>query len=114
MSKNSISTEQELRKGESLVSVSGKHTAVFQEDGNFVIYTEGHPIWSSKTDGSCASRIILQRDNNLVMYSHEGPIWATDTWTPDRASTRMRLTLTNEGQLVLERDGEVIWKSREV
>ncbi|KAM7407833.1 hypothetical protein PAMA_003546 [Pampus argenteus] len=113
MSKNSISTDQELRKGESIVSVSGKHTAIFQEDGNFVIYTGGHPIWSSRTDGSRASRLILQQDNNLVMYSDEGPIWATNTGG-NQASSRMRLTLTNEGQLVLERDGVAIWKSREV
>ncbi|XP_023248740.1 mannose-specific lectin-like [Seriola lalandi dorsalis] len=108
MNKNSISTDQELRQGEYLTSENGNFKAVFQDDGNFVIYTWS-PIWASNTYGKNPFRILLQQDNNLVMYNKEDkPLWASGTYS-NQCSTRLRLTMTNEGQLVLDQNGKRIW-----
>ncbi|XP_023248737.1 comitin-like [Seriola lalandi dorsalis] len=105
MNKNSISTDQELRQGEYLTSEDGNSKAVFQDDGNFVIYTWS-PIWATNTCGKNPFRILVQQENNLVMYNEEDQtVWASGT------STRMNLTLTNEGQLVLDRNGQTVWSA---
>uniref|UniRef100_A0A672YGG8 Bulb-type lectin domain-containing protein n=1 Tax=Sphaeramia orbicularis TaxID=375764 RepID=A0A672YGG8_9TELE len=107
MSKTSISTGQEMRKGDYLLSTNGNYKAVFQEDGNFVIYTWA-PLWFSETNGKGGFRIVLQEDNNLVMYNRDGPVWASNSYSP-KESGRMRLTMTDDGHLVLDRDGVEIW-----
>ncbi|XP_035501408.1 mannose-specific lectin-like [Scophthalmus maximus] len=108
MNRNSISTDQELRKGEFLMSVNGEFKAIFQDDGNFVIY-KWSPIWDTKTCGKNPFRVLLQPDNNLVMYDKcSKPVWATGTHS-NQANQRMRLTLTDGGRLVLDKDGSEIW-----
>ncbi|KAK2851960.1 hypothetical protein Q5P01_008236 [Channa striata] len=67
MNKTSISTDQELRKGEYLMSENGNYKAVFQGDGNFVVYAWS-PIWATNTHGKNPYKILLQQDGNLVMY----------------------------------------------
>ncbi|XP_042286465.1 uncharacterized protein LOC121909806 isoform X2 [Thunnus maccoyii] len=111
--KDHISTDQELRMGDFLISKNGKYQAVFQEDGNFVILADGdeRPIWATGTNGWNPFRLIVQQDNNVVMYTKENkPVWASGTWTHRPwYSTRMRLTMTNDGLLVLDKDGKTIW-----
>ncbi|XP_039889845.1 mannose-specific lectin-like [Simochromis diagramma] len=110
MSKNSISTDQELRKGESLVSVNGNFKAILQEDGNFVVY-KWSPIWATATNGKNPARLLLQGDSNLVLYTQDDkPVWSSGTVNPDNRT--MRLTLTNDGRLVVTRNGAQIWSSR--
>ncbi|XP_029362383.1 mannose-specific lectin-like [Echeneis naucrates] len=112
MNKNSISTDEELRQGEYLTSLDGNYKAVFQTDGNFVIY-KWTPTWASNTYGQNPFRILLQQDNNLVIYTKEDkPLWASDTYT-NQKSTRLRLTMTNEGELVLDNNGVRIWSAGE-
>uniref|UniRef100_A0A672YGH3 Bulb-type lectin domain-containing protein n=1 Tax=Sphaeramia orbicularis TaxID=375764 RepID=A0A672YGH3_9TELE len=108
MSKTSISTNQEMRKGDYLLSTNGNYKAVFQEDGNFVIYTWA-PMWSTGTCDKGGFRIVLQEDSNLVMYDRDNRgVWGSDTHSP-KESNRMRLTMTDDGHLVLDRDGVKIW-----
>uniref|UniRef100_A0A665TK30 Bulb-type lectin domain-containing protein n=1 Tax=Echeneis naucrates TaxID=173247 RepID=A0A665TK30_ECHNA len=76
MNKNSISTDEELRPGESLTSLDGNYKAVFQTDGNFVIY-KWTPTWASNTYGQNPFRILLQQDNNLVNTKEDKPLWAS-------------------------------------
>ncbi|CAK6979979.1 uncharacterized protein LOC128371028 isoform X1 [Scomber scombrus] len=93
-----ILTNQELRKGDFLISENGKYKAVFQEDGNFVIFALC-PIWATGTAGENPHRIIVQPDNNLVMYNGRNkPVWASDTWEEKEHehSDKMCLTMTNE------------------
>ncbi|XP_056131353.1 B-type lectin plumieribetin-like [Lampris incognitus] len=112
MSSRFISTGQQLRQGDVLTSEDGNVKAVFQHDGNFVIYkSSSTPTWHSNTVCDRPYRIVLLEDNNLVMYSKANkPLWATDTYC-NQTSERMRLTVTNEGTLVLDRDGGTIWTS---
>ncbi len=54
--------------------------AVFQADGNFVVYDkDGRARWSSGTYGRGATRLFLQPDGNLVIYSNNGALWASGT-----------------------------------
>jgi hypothetical protein len=53
--------------------------AVWQEDGNLVVYTKRGPIWATNT-GGIGAYLALQTDGNLVIYNRDGaPIWATNT-----------------------------------
>ncbi|XP_029911039.1 mannose-specific lectin-like isoform X1 [Myripristis murdjan] len=109
MSKNSISTNQELHQGDYLLSNNGNYKAIFQDDSNFVIYQWAHK-WDTNTSGSGGYRVIMQEDGNLVIYtSSDKPVWGSDTHGDQ--NPRMRLALTDEGQLVVTRNGQIIWTS---
>ena len=59
-----------LAQGEMLVSPNGKYVAAMQNDGNFVIYADGKPIWATQTQGRQSSpyRLAVQTDGNLAIY----------------------------------------------
>ncbi|KAI5611377.1 hypothetical protein C0J50_4900 [Silurus asotus] len=109
MSRNFLSMNSELRKGDFLISNNGEYKAVFQEDGNFVVYG-WKPIWHSNTAGNPnAKRLIMQGDCNCVMYSSECALWHTNT---HHSNVKMcRLTLRNDGVLVVDNDGKELWRS---
>ncbi|KAL7838967.1 hypothetical protein SRHO_G00256250 [Serrasalmus rhombeus] len=73
MSRNTLFTNQELHKGESLISTDGNHKAIFQDDGNFVVYSR-KPVWASETYGKPGTRLILQEDGNLVLYTDDSKV----------------------------------------
>lgn len=53
--------------------------AVFQEDGNLVVYAGKQPIWATQTQWR-GSYLVLQTDGNLVIYdAGHKPIWASNT-----------------------------------
>ncbi|XP_074477497.1 B-type lectin plumieribetin-like [Sebastes fasciatus] len=109
MSRNYLSKNDELRKGDSLVSNNGEFKAVFQEDGNFVLYA-WKPIWASDTHGTDAVRLCMQADCNLVMYNKESePKWHTNSAKGD--CNMCRLHLTNDGKLVVDKECGEIWSS---
>uniref|UniRef100_A0A8C6SB40 Bulb-type lectin domain-containing protein n=1 Tax=Neogobius melanostomus TaxID=47308 RepID=A0A8C6SB40_9GOBI len=115
MSKSFISTNQELRRGDSLVSNNGDCKAVFQDDGNFVLYmlipvSKWIPVWASNTVGPNPYRLILQADTNLVIYDKTyNPVWASGNYDPKGGHQRMRLTLTDDAKLQVEDDAKPIW-----
>ncbi|XP_062412432.1 B-type lectin plumieribetin-like [Sardina pilchardus] len=111
MSKNSLSTNQELRKGDFLMSSNQQYKAVFQEDSNFVIYGWS-PIWASNTYGKQdAYRLVMQSDCNFVMYTKSGePCWDTGTYS-DCKDYRCRVFLRDDGVLEIDRIGEKKWTS---
>ncbi|CAL8363955.1 unnamed protein product [Lota lota] len=105
-----IATNQELRKGDFLLSKDGNFKAIFQDDGNFVIY-KWSPCWHSNTTNSGGIRVVLQDDSNLVMYTKDKkPVWSSVTHS-DKGSSKLRLTMTNKGHLILDNDAEPIWSS---
>nr|CCQ48558.1 Lily type lectin 2 [Channa striata] len=111
MSRNCLFRFQEFRKGDYLVSNNGNFKAIFQGDGNFVIYT-WKPIWASDTANSDVVRLCMQDDCNLVMYNKDGtPRWQTNSHRP--SCTSCSLYLTDEGVLVLTKDREEIWNSNQ-
>ncbi|XP_068604075.1 B-type lectin plumieribetin-like [Brachionichthys hirsutus] len=110
MSRNYMSRNDELRRGDSLVSNNGRWKAIFQDDGNFVIYDDGKATWASDTNGSDGFRLCLQGDCNLVLYSQNGGVvWTTDTYTSE--TNMCHLQLTDDGKLELSREANQLWSS---
>lgn len=54
--------------------------AVFQEDGNFVVYdSSDNPLWAAGTYHK-ATYLSIQNDGNVVAYNGaRQPVWATNT-----------------------------------
>ncbi|XP_030623502.1 lectin-like [Chanos chanos] len=111
MSRNYMTKYDELRKGDYLWSNNKEYKAVFQEDGNFVIYG-WKPVWTSDTAGQRdAHRLVMQDDCNFVMYRRDDKaMWHTGTQRSDGFRT-CHLYLRNDGSLVIEKDGEEMWSS---
>jgi hypothetical protein len=61
----------EFTHGDYLLSSNGNYQAVFQGDGNFVVYrtTDGHARWNSGTQNRGANLCAFQGDGNLVVYT---------------------------------------------
>ncbi|XP_054876922.1 B-type lectin plumieribetin-like [Poeciliopsis prolifica] len=109
MSRNYLSNNEELRRGDYLLSNNGEWKAVFQNDGNFVIYG-WQPTWSSDTYQSDVVRLIMQADRNLVMYNDDNkPRWHTGTYLKD--SHVGRVQLTDDGKLLVYSAAKLIWSS---
>ncbi|XP_030253571.1 lectin-like [Sparus aurata] len=109
MSRNCLSKDNELRKGDFLISNNGDYKAIFQGDGNFVVYG-WRPLWASDTDGSDAVRLCMQADCNLVMYNNnDNARWHTNTHRP--SCDMCSLHLTNDGKLVLHGGMDELWNS---
>ncbi|KAK0130851.1 Mannose-specific lectin [Merluccius polli] len=107
---NYLSTDQELRKGDFLMSENSEYKACFKDDGNFVIYKWAE-IWGTKTNVTHPHRLLLQKDTNLVIYdTGMKPLWASGSYNKE-PSDRVRLTLTNDGQLEIDSDGEKVWSA---
>ncbi|KAK6299873.1 hypothetical protein J4Q44_G00299060 [Coregonus suidteri] len=91
MSRNYLSKNDELRKGDFLLSNNREWKAVFQDDGNFVIYG-WKPMWSSDTAGPNPHRLCMQEDCNLVIYTQEdSPMWHTNTFQTSCKMCRIHL-----------------------
>lgn len=59
----------------------GSSHAVFQHDGNLVLYAGTKALWASDTYGHVGAELALQDDGNLVVYDYQNkPLWATDTY----------------------------------
>ncbi|KAM3860346.1 B-type lectin plumieribetin-like [Diretmus argenteus] len=109
MSKNYLSKNDELRKGDYLMSNNLEWKAVFQEDGNFVIYG-WKPMWASDTVSPDAFRLCMQEDCNLVMYNKcDKPMWHTNS-SKDKCNM-CRVHLADDGTLYVQREGGDIWNS---
>lgn len=92
-----------LQNGKFYVSPNQKYVAVYQNDGNLVVYhfnsvtKKAHtPIWSSGTNGNPGSRCVMQADGNLVIYNaNNKAIWHTHT----NGKRRAMLGLADDGEL---------------
>ncbi|XP_053180640.1 B-type lectin plumieribetin-like [Scomber japonicus] len=109
MSRNYLSKNDELRRGDYMMSNNGQWKAIFQDDGNFVIYG-WKPVLASDTAGLDAIRLCMQADCNLVMYDEANQArWHTNSAKPE--CNMCRLYLTDDGKLVLDKKSDQIWTS---
>ncbi|MBF0425265.1 MAG: hypothetical protein HQL66_05560 [Magnetococcales bacterium] len=59
---------------------NGTYYAVFQSDGNFVIYNSSWGAeWATGTNNSGANKLIMQTDGNLVIYQNSTAKWSSGT-----------------------------------
>ncbi|XP_068441551.1 B-type lectin plumieribetin-like [Clinocottus analis] len=107
MSRNYLSGGNELLRGDYLMSNNNQWKAVFQDDGNFVVFG-WKPVWASNTNRSDAVRLVMQDDCNLVTYNAAGvPKWDTNTHT--NTGSTCHLQLTDDGKLALYKEAQKIW-----
>ncbi|XP_074478823.1 B-type lectin plumieribetin-like [Sebastes fasciatus] len=114
---NRLDRDKVLKKGEHLISNNGKWKAIFQDDGNFVIYGS-KAVWASDTAGLDVCSLCMKADSNLVMYNGVGtPRWDTDTFVPMPRPPHhghrkdCHLELTDDGKLDLYRGSDKVWSS---
>jgi lambda family phage minor tail protein L len=70
-----------LYPGKSLVSANLWYQLLMQRDGNLVVYNKSNTaVWSTKTDGQ-PSYAVFQPDGNLVLYRYSDgtPIWNSNS-----------------------------------
>lgn len=99
---------QKLVKGESLTSSNGAYSLTLQDDGNLVLASRGHAIWSSGTDGQDVVRAEVQSDGNFVLYTADKPVWHTDT----KGKKNVRLVLQDDRNLVLYSADGAAWSTK--
>lgn len=106
-----MTSNDELRKGDFLISNNKKFKAVFEEDGNLVIYG-WKPIWTSESHGcKDAHRLVMQEDCNFVMYTKaDNPCWHTAS-NASCPCKQNRLFLRDDGVLVVDNNGTEMWNS---
>ncbi|WP_299284797.1 hypothetical protein [uncultured Tateyamaria sp.] len=116
-----------LEANQYLDSENGRYRALFQFDGNLVIYdlqAEGgpQPIWDTGTGGDAVQgTLAIQADGNLVIYENgptlpENAVWSSRTNHNDGEAFReFKLTLSDDGALALVdvENNTVLWTSDE-
>jgi hypothetical protein len=107
---------KQLKPGEQLVSGGKTCQALYDHDGNFVIYTtDGTPKWASQTAGTTPGAVQMNVDGNLVIYDPSGtPLWASQT----AGNPGAMLQLNDDQVLVIycdptgDKAGTPLWSSR--
>ncbi|HEX2317274.1 MAG TPA: CHAP domain-containing protein [Thermomonospora sp.] len=101
---------QVLRANQYLASTDKRYALLLRSDGDLVLYGPGyHVLWTSRTAGSRADRLVMQRDGNLVAYRKGRPVWATRTGHKGASHA----VLQNDGNLVVYRNsGGATWATR--
>ena len=91
-----------LELGSNMTSPNGYYAFKMQQDGNLVLYCNGNPLWSSKTNGATVQNgLIFQANNNLIIYSTEGgALWGSET--DDTEGTKLQVQ--DNGNVVLYTD----------
>ena len=105
---DTLAEGQKLVKGESLTSSNGAYTLTLQDDGNLVLESRGHAIWSSKTNGEDVVRAEVQSDGNFVLYTADKPVWHTDT----KGKKNVRLVLQDDRNPVLYAADGAAWSTK--
>jgi hypothetical protein len=108
--RDTLSAGETLRHGDALVSSNGAFKAIFQTDGNFVVYRlcDNYPDCATMTNGSGADRATMQTDGNFVVYAGDSAKSATRT--DGKNGTRM--VMQNDGNLVIyTNEGHPVWAS---
>lgn len=105
---NTISDQQTIFPGQFLTTADRSLRLEFQTDGNLVLYSPYRALWSSRTVGSGATKMVLQADGNLVLYRKDDrAVWATNTSGRGYSS----LLLQPDSNLVLYSNSGAGWST---
>jgi hypothetical protein len=93
--------------GHALTSPNGTKTATMQQDGNFVLYSNGRATWSTGTSqNNAGASLSLQADGNLVLYGAEKKaIWSMNSINKGRPASSCRTTATWSSTRARRRSG---------
>jgi cell wall-associated NlpC family hydrolase len=90
-----LATGHSLSAGQSIAA--GGYRAIMQRDGNFVEYGPHGALWSTRTNGTAATKVAMQADGNLVVYAGHRAVWASRTYPGEHN----RLVVQTDGNLVI-------------
>ncbi len=106
-----------LYPNQSIISNNGRYHAVFQTDGNFVIYdgprSDSNPIWASGTQNKGGTLAQFGGDGNLVVFaggtSPEDVLWQSN---PKEGGNHV--VMGNDGDLQTKKSDRttVIWRTK--
>lgn len=99
-STNTLHSNDHLYADDYIQSQNGRFKAIFQKDGNFVLYDNSKgPVWATATNRKDAEELVMQGDGNLVIYNSEGgAVWSSGTHGTDGK----KLVLKDYGKLKIE------------
>lgn len=105
------STVPMLSPGQSIYSANGQYRMVIQSyDGVLLLLrvSDGKVLWSNKQTGG--AYLFFYPDGNLIMLNSSNQmVWSSDIYVPNSnysTEQRMYLALQNDGNLVMEWNGE--------
>jgi hypothetical protein len=106
---DSMIAGQRMYSGDRLVSSNGRYRLIMQGDGNLVLYSLQHALWSTRTNHKGGRFVVMQGDGNLVLYNSSGrSVWNSNTDGHPGA----RLLMQNDGNLVIyNSSGKAIWST---
>lgn len=102
---------QSLYAGQKITSQTGGYQAIFQSDGNFVVYNSAHAaIWASHSNGKGGYRAAFHSDGNLDVITSGGTqLWASNT----SGHGGSRVVMQSDGNLVIYTSSNVaLWSSK--
>ncbi|GAA4934102.1 hypothetical protein ACFPM3_04985 [Streptomyces coeruleoprunus] len=93
-------------RNQALTSGNGRAVLRVQEDGNFVLYKDGRPVWQAPGAWSRGNCAVFQEDGNFVLYdAGNDPVWHSSTW--HRGET---LAVQDDGNVVIyDQDDRPVW-----
>ncbi|MGW0515580.1 hypothetical protein ACWD1W_41545 [Streptomyces olivaceoviridis] len=93
-------------RNQAWTSGNGRAALRMQEDGNFVLYKDGRPVWQAPNTWSRGNCAVFQEDGNFVVYDSSGnPVWAADTWHKGAY-----LAVQDDGNVVVyDNAGRPVW-----
>lgn len=95
-------------RNQALISGNGRAVLRVQEDGNFVLYKDGRPVWQAEDawdKGHCA---VFQEDGNFVLYdADDKPVWQSNTSQQGES-----LAVQDDGNVVIyDQNNTPVWST---
>lgn len=90
-----------LFPGDTIISDNMKYQAMFQQDGNLVIYrlSDQKVIWSSGSQGRNGQYALLKKDHSFAIYGPDSqPVWSIGISHPV-FDPNTRLWLSDDGRI---------------
>jgi hypothetical protein len=96
-----LPTKIKFVRGVPTTSCNEKNFAVFQDDGNFVVYNEGNAIFNTGTQGKekAADSAVFEDNGRLVVYAGKKVLWESSS--QDLPYPEAVLVMQNDGNLVI-------------
>ncbi|GAA1903787.1 hypothetical protein GCM10009716_12170 [Streptomyces sodiiphilus] len=101
-----IRPSAQLCRNQAWTSGNGRAILRMQQDGNFVLYKDGRPVWQAPNAWSRGNCAVFQTDGNFVVYDGAGsPVWASGTWRRGAY-----LAIQDDGNVVIyNSSGAPVW-----
>lgn len=111
--KDRLNPGEQLTKDQRISSPNGEFTLIMQGDNNCVLYKKDKGlIWArGKTGGIPAEKLHFRADGELELLTWSGDQkWVTGT--AGRGNDRSIFAVRDDGNMVIETDGQVVWSSK--